>query len=152
MRRTTGFTLIEVMVALAILLVVISAAAGVYLTGFRSNAQTQLTTQASQVLAGLSGQITQHQISLAAGASTIIVYDQGPSPQQITVTPAPASCSSFLANDHTHLCATIRNVDAFDPKSAGGVTLLANAMRHYNIQVCWPIRGGTHCAEANTLY
>jgi len=152
MRRSDGFSLIEVMVALSILLIVIAAAVGVYVTGFRSNARAMISTQASQVLAGLGAQVTQHQIDVADGASTIIVYAQGPSPQAVTVSPAPVSCSSYLASDHQHLCATVSNVDTFDPATSSGTSLLANPMRHYNIKVCWTIQGGMSCAEANTLY
>lgn len=151
MRRLAGFTLIEVMVALAILLIVIAAAVGVYVTGFRSNSHAMLSTEASQVLAGLGAQVTQHQINVANGASTVIVYAQGPSPQAVAVSPAPTSCSSYLQNDHQHLCATVTNVDAFDP-TISGTSLLATPLRHYNIKVCWTIQGGTSCAEANTLF
>ena len=111
-----------------------------------------LSTQASQVLAGVGAQVTQHQIDVADGASEIIVYAQGPSPQAVTVSPAPTSCSSYLQNDHQHLCATVSNVDAFDPTTGSGTSLLATPMRHYNIKVCWTIQGGMSCAEANTLY
>lgn len=150
--RTLGFTLVEVVMALAILLIVLGAAVGVYATGFRSNSRAMLSTEASQVLAGIGAQITQHQIDVAAGSSTIIVYAQGPSPQAVTVSPAPTSCDSYLQTDRKHLCATVTNVDAFDPTTAGGTSLLANPMRHYNIRVCWAIQGGKSCADANTLY
>lgn len=154
MRRLAGFTLIEVMVALAILLIVIAAAVGVYVTGFRSNSKAQLSTEGSQVLAGLAGEVTQHQISLADGASQVIVYKQGPSPTPDTSL-TPTSCSSFLKTDHQHLCATVTNQDAFNPTVTSGSTttaLLSTPMRHYNIQVCWSIQGGVSCAEANTIY
>lgn len=152
MRRLAGFTLIEVMVALAILLIVIAAVVGVYVTGFRSNSRAMLSTEASQVLAGLAAQVTQHQIDVADGASTVIVYAQGPSPQPVTLSPAPTSCSSYLQSDHQHLCATVTNVDAFDPVTGSGTSLLSSPMRHYSIKVCWAIQGGTSCADANTLY
>lgn len=154
MRRLAGFTLIEVMVALAILLIVIAASVGIYVTGFRSNGKAQLSTEGSQVVAGLAGQVTQHQISLADGASQIIVYKQGPSPTPDTSL-TPTSCSSFLQTDRSHLCATVTNQDAFDPTvtvSSTTTSLLAKPMRHYHIKVCWSAQGGVDCAEADTLY
>jgi len=150
--RERGFTLVEVMVALAVLLVVTSAAVGVYVTGFRSDSKTMLSTEGSQVLAGIGAQITQHQLDVADGSSQLIIYAQGPSPQPVTVSPAPTSCNSYLQTDHQHLCATVTNLDDFDPTTSSGSSLLANPMRHYSIQVCWTIQGGKSCADANTLY
>lgn len=148
--RRQGFTIIEVLIALAVLMIVTAAAVGVYVTGFRSNSKAALSTQAGQVLAGLGAQITQHQITLADGASKVIVYDQGPSPQPTSLT--PSSCSSFLQSDNQHFCATVTNADAFDPTTSAGASLLATPMRHYEVRVCWAIQGGNSCAEANTLY
>lgn len=149
--RSDGFTLVEVLVALTVLLIVIAGSTGVYVTGFRSNAKALQSTQASQILAGLSGEVTQHQITLDDGDSQIIVYEQGPSPQPIVVTPAPTSCSSYVEGNREHFCATVNSTSDFDP-SISGTKVLASPMRHYSISVCWSIQGGTNCAEANTLY
>lgn len=147
-----GFTIVEVVVALAILMIVIAAVAGVYVSGFHSNNKALMSTQASQVLSGLAAQITQHQISLDSdSAPDIVVYSQGPSPQPVTVDPAPTECSEFLQTDHQHFCATVTNTGSFDPQVSGG-SLLSQAMSHYHIHVCWTIGGGMSCADADTLY
>jgi Tfp pilus assembly protein PilV len=148
-----GLTIIEVLVALVILMIVIAAVAGVFTSSFHANSKALYSTQASQVLSGLAAQVTQHQIFVSGGADPdIIVYEPGPSPQPVAVSPAPTDCATFVQADHKHFCATVTNAGGFNPQVSGGAYLLLNPMSHYNIKVCWTMGGGNSCADADTIH
>lgn len=148
-----GLTLVEVLVALLVLMVVMTAVLNVYLSALFTNSGAAARTRVTQVMSSVTDRVTQHVLTLPEGDSTILVFQPGTPPTQITLTSAPSSCASYLltAAGRAHHCVTVRNSGSLNP-IVGGTALLGTAVRTYTTQACWNERGTVRCVEATTIY
>jgi len=148
-RSDQGLTLVEVIVALAMLAVLSTAAVTAYLSSIQGNQVAAMSTRASQLIAGLTAQVNQHAITLAAGASETRTYSPTNFTTPISGPVAGATCS--LPAGSRNYCVVITNAAQYNPVQSGA-TVLSTPAERYTIRACWRNRGATSCAEADTLY
>ncbi|MCP2014242.1 type II secretory pathway pseudopilin PulG [Deinococcus sp. HSC-46F16] len=151
--RAAGLTLVEVLVALLVLMIVMTAVMNVYLSALFTNSGAATRTRVTQIMSSVTDRVTQHVLTVAEGESTVLVFQPGTPPTQLTLASAPSSCASYLLSEagRAHHCVTVRNSGSFNP-SVGGTALLGTAVRTYLTQACWNERGTVRCVEATTIY
>ncbi len=147
MNRSSGLTLVEVLVAVAVLAIVLVSITAPFIFNLQSASNASLHTQASQILSTLTAQIEQQQILLAPSSSQVFLYT--PHTTVLSSGSPPSSCSSYLSGgDHPdQFCGTATNQGDYNPSS-----LLSTPMNSYYVAVCWSSRGGGEaCVHATTL-
>lgn len=148
-RHVQGLTLVEVIVALAMLAVLATAAVTAYLSSLQGNQAAALSTRGSQLIASLTAQVNQHAITLASGASETRMYTATNFTTPVSGPVAGSTCS--LPAGSSNYCVVISNAAQYNPVQ-GSTTVLSTPAERYTIRACWRNRGATSCAEADTLY
>lgn len=148
-RHDQGLTLVEVIVALAMLAVLSTAAVTAYLSSIQGNQAAAMSSRASQLIAGLTAQVNQHTITLASGTSETRTYSQTNFTTPIAGPVAGSTCA--LAAGSRNYCVVITNAAQYNPVQ-GSATVLSTPAERYTIRACWLNRGATTCAQADTLY
>lgn len=147
--HTQGLTILEVAVSLALLAIISSVMIGGYLGSYKGNFTAQQTTYASQLLNSLTSRVSQHVITLASGASQIMVFNS--SSTSVPTSDTPTNCTTYLLSAKNNFCVTISNSSSFNPTSSNGTALLSSPADLYTIQACWYERE-VKCAQASTIY
>lgn len=135
MRRETGLTLVEVLVALAVLAIVIAVLTTAMVTSMQQNLVAGGRTQAVQIL--------NHLGRLASGGDarvitdSQVIWDYGQLPR---VFPDLAAGRGFKGPERFHAEIT----------SVGSLSIGAASMKHYRIQVCWQAANGELCITGDT--
>ncbi|MDR6218968.1 prepilin-type N-terminal cleavage/methylation domain-containing protein [Deinococcus soli (ex Cha et al. 2016)] len=148
-RFTQGLTLIEVMIALGMLALISAAALTAYLSSAQGNQAAALSTRATQLIAAVAGQVNQHALTLAVGASEVRYYSPASFTTPLSAPTSGSNCA--LAVDSLNYCVVISNTMQFNP-TQGGVNVLSTPAELYTIRACWRKRGALTCAEADTIY
>lgn len=144
-----GLTLIEVLVALVLLLILITAASVSYISNLQGNQTAALSTRAAQLISGLTAQVNQHTITLAQGESEVRFYTPTDFTTPVTAPVAGSTCT--LPADSRNYCVIITNGAQYNPVQ-GSTAVLGSPADLYTIRTCWRNRGATTCAEADTIY
>jgi prepilin-type N-terminal cleavage/methylation domain-containing protein len=135
MKRKTGLTLVEVLVALAVLGVVITVLSASMVTSMQQNLVAGGRTQAVQIL--------NHLGRLASGGDarviteTQVIWDYGQLP---TVFTEMATGRGLKGPERFR--AEITRV--------GALSIGAASMEHYRVQVCWQAADGELCVSGDT--
>lgn len=133
-----GFSLVEVLLALAILGIVLAALNATLVTSLRQTSITGARTQAVQILNYIGRRMVGGETSLLPANS--LTYDYGNLRQAFPDLPREVR----FANPDLY---RVRIENLGSPPWTGN---LGVAVNEYRIQVCWRQRGGEHCAEART--
>ena len=141
MKKALGLTLVEVLVAIAVLSLVLVAMNAVLLSSIRQTAISGSRTQAVQILNYLGRRVVGGETALLPPSGTAKVYDYGPLgtafpdlPREVRFAD-PALYKVEIANRGS-------------PSWASGLGVAVNA---YRIRVCWRQAGEARCTEAYTL-
>lgn len=148
-RHTQGLTLVEVIVALAMLAILGTAAVTAYLSTMQGNQSAALSSRASQLIAAVTAQVNQHAITLTAGTSEVRFY----TPTNFTAPvsgPTSGSICTIPAGSQNY-CVIVSNTTTYNPLQ-GSATVLSSPAELYTIRACWRNRGEVTCAEADTIY
>lgn len=135
MKRETGLTLVEVLVALAVLGIVIAVLTTSMVTSMQQNLLAGERTQAVQILNYLG--------RLASGGDARVITDSqvawgyGELP---TVFTELASGDGFVAPERYR--AEVARV--------GALSIGAASMEHYRVRVCWQAANGEQCVTGDT--
>jgi type II secretory pathway pseudopilin PulG len=135
MKRETGLTLVEVLVALVVLGTVITVLAASMVTSMQQNLVAGGRTQAVQIL--------NHLGRLASGGDarviteTEVIWEYGQLPRVFTEL---AAGRGFMAPERYR--AEITRV--------GALSIGAASMEHYRVRVCWQTPNGELCVSGDT--
>ncbi len=144
-----GLTLVEVIVALAMLAILSTAAVTAYLSSMQGNQAAALSTRATQLIAAITAQVNQHAITLDSGSSELRFY----TPTNFTApvsAPTSGSTCTLPANSQNY-CVIVSNTTQYNPVQ-GSTSVLSSPAELYTIRACWRNRGAISCAEADTIY
>jgi len=140
-RRKTGMTLLEVMIAMALLLVVMGAVATILSNSLRYNASAGQRTQAVQILNYLGRQIVGGNGNLMPQVGNSYRWNYG---QLRGAFPDLDRGGRF--SDPDNYQASIANKGVPSSLASSGVSL-----DQYEIKVCWQSGGKDVCVKAETL-
>ncbi|MBX3139915.1 MAG: type II secretion system protein [Trueperaceae bacterium] len=132
-RRTGGFTLIEVMMAITVLGIVLAAVSFTMMSSMRQNHAAGNRSQAAQVMNYLGRRIAGGDISKLGGTS----WDYGTLATSFT----DLSRESNLADTDLYRA----EVAEFPRIGLGGTTI-----PHYRVTVCWNNGGDESCVSGDT--
>ncbi len=137
-RRILGLTVVEVLVALAVLGIVTAAITTTYISSIRNNSDAGMRTQSAQLLNGIGRRVAGAEGSVLPQSGTPLVLDYG------EVGPAFPDLSGDGYADPSRYRLTITNV--------GPVQLGGAEVTHYRIEVCVRAQGGgaERCLTGNT--
>lgn len=137
-RRIAGLTVVEVLVALAVLGIVTAAITTTYISSIRHNSDAGMRTQSAQLLNGIGRRVAGSEGFVLPQAGTPIVLDYG----EVGDMFSDLEGDGFADPDRHRL--TITNL--------GAVTLGSAQVTHYQIEVCVRAQGSAaeRCMVGNT--
>jgi prepilin-type N-terminal cleavage/methylation domain-containing protein len=140
-KRTEGLTLIEVIVALAILLIALAALTFTLMGYLRQNLSAGKRTQAAQILNYLGRRLTASDPAVLLAPNQERSWDYGALKNQF-----PDIASSRDISNPNLYKATVSNLGQPSWASSTGI-----ALDHYRIKVCWRAGGQEACVRGDTL-
>lgn len=137
-RRMLGLTVVEVLVALAVLGIVVATITTTYISSIRSNSDSGMRTQSAQLLNGIGRRVAGAEGSVLPLPGDPIVLDYG----EVGAAFPDLSGDGYADPDRHRL--TITNI--------GTVTLGNAEVTHYQIEVCTRAQGSgaERCLTGNT--
>lgn len=130
---TDGFTLVEVLMAIAVLAIVLSAVSLTVVSSIRQNVSSGSRSQAAQVLNYLGRRISGGEMSMLGGTE----WDYG----QLTAAFADLSRETDLADPDLYR-AQIEQV--------GEMGIETTSVPQFRVQVCWRMGGEETCVVGDT--
>ena len=135
MKRDSGLTIVEVLVALAVLAIVIAVLTTAMVTSMQQNVVAGGRTQAVQILNYLG--------RLASGGDARVITDSSVAwgyGQLPTTFTELAAGDGFMAPERYR--AEVARV--------GVLSIGVASMQHYRVRVCWQAAGGEQCVTGDT--
>lgn len=152
-RTEAGFTVVEMLVALALLTIVVTAFSMTMMANLKANSSSGQRTAGARVLPAVSGQLEQQLASIPQGETWPFVYQVGDSLQRMSPPADLTNCQTYLASitETNIVCSLVRNSSNFNPSTPDGPLLGLTPARIYDITICWKDRGEVKCSAAKTI-